>query len=125
MVEYAQPNTHHSIHIGHARTAILGESLARIVAFAGFDTVRASYPGDIGLGVITCVWAYQKFHLGREPEGVHERGRWLAGIYAEATALLEPKPDETPEARARREGYDRERREMLPALEQGDEVRAL
>src|SRR5918996_652922 len=27
MVEYAQPNTHHSFHIGHARTTLLGESL--------------------------------------------------------------------------------------------------
>ena len=126
MVEYAQPNTHHSIHIGHARTAILGESLARIVEFAGFDTVRASYPGDIGLGVITCVWAYQKFYSGQEPQGVHERGRWLAAIYAEATALLEPKADETPEARAQREAYDRERREMLLRWSEGDPaVRAL
>jgi arginyl-tRNA synthetase len=126
MVEYAQPNTHHSIHIGHARTALLGESVARLTAFAGFDTVRASYPGDIGLGVITCVWAYRKFHSGQEPQGVHERGRWLASIYAEATALLEPKPDETPEARALREGYDRERREMLRRWSEGDpEVRDL
>ncbi|MGB8983970.1 MAG: arginine--tRNA ligase, partial [Anaerolineales bacterium] len=31
MVEYAQPNTHHSFHYGHARTTLLGESLARIV----------------------------------------------------------------------------------------------
>ncbi|MCL4531401.1 MAG: arginine--tRNA ligase, partial [Chloroflexi bacterium] len=53
MVEYAQPNTHHSFHIGHFRNTILGEVLARLVEFAGFDTIRASYPGDIGLGVIT------------------------------------------------------------------------
>ncbi|MCH7567333.1 MAG: arginine--tRNA ligase, partial [Nitrospirae bacterium] len=42
MVEYAQPNTHHSFHIGHARNTVLGESLARLVEFAGFETVRAS-----------------------------------------------------------------------------------
>ncbi|MEP6895628.1 MAG: arginine--tRNA ligase, partial [Chloroflexota bacterium] len=47
MVEYAQPNTHHSFHIGHARNTILGEALARLVQFAGFETIRASYPGDI------------------------------------------------------------------------------
>ena len=126
MVEYAQPNTHHSIHIGHARTAFLGESLARIVEFSGFETIRASYPGDIGLGVITCMWAYQKFYRGQEPQGVHARGRWLASIYAEATARLEPQPDETEPARLQREGYDRERREMLRRWTSGDaEVRAL
>lgn len=112
MVEYSQPNTHHSIHIGHARTTLLGESLARIVEFAGFDTIRATYPGDIGLGVITILWAYDKFYKGQEPEGVHERGQWLLKIYAEATALLEPKENETPEEKAKREAYDLERREM-------------
>jgi len=112
MVEYSQPNTHHSIHIGHARTTLLGESLARIVEFAGFDTIRATYPGDIGLGVITILWAYDKFYKGQEPEGIHERGQWLLKIYVEATALLEPKENETPEEKARRESYDLERREM-------------
>ena len=60
MVEYAQPNTHHSFHIGHARNTILGEVLARLVEFAGFETIRASYPGDLGLGVITVMWIYDK-----------------------------------------------------------------
>jgi arginyl-tRNA synthetase len=126
MVEYAQPNTHHSFHIGHARNAILGESLARIVESAGFDTIRASYPGDIGLGVITVLWAYNKFYKGQEPRDVHERGQWLLKIYTEATSLLEPKENETPEEKAQRETYDAERREMLRKWDAGDPaVRAL
>jgi arginyl-tRNA synthetase len=132
MVEYAQPNTHHSFHIGHYRNTILGESLARLVEFAGFDTVRASYPGDIGLGVITILWAYNKFYKGQEPQGVHERGQWLLKIYAEATALLTPKKNEagedveTPEEKARREAYDTERRELYRRWDAGDkEVRDL
>jgi arginyl-tRNA synthetase len=120
MVEYAQPNTHHSFHIGHARTTLLGESLARIVEFAGFDTIRATYPGDEGLSVVTVLWAYDKFYKGQEPEGIHERGQWLLKIYAEATALLEPKSDETPEEKAKREAYDAERREMYRKLDAGD-----
>lgn len=126
MVEYVQPNTHHSFHIGHARNAMLGEALARIVEFAGFETIRASYPGDIGLGVITCIWAYDKFHRGQEPEGVFARGRWLANIYAEATALLTPKENETTEETSLREKYDAERRDMLRRWDAGDpQVREL
>jgi arginyl-tRNA synthetase len=120
MIEYAQPNTHHSFHIGHVRTALLGESLARIMEFDGFDTIRASYPGDIGLGVITILWAYEKFYKGQEPEGVHERGQWLLKIYAEATALLEPKEGETAAEQAQRGAYDRERREMYRKWNDGD-----
>jgi arginyl-tRNA synthetase len=121
MVEYSQPNTHHSFHIGHARNTVLGESLARLVEFAGFETIRATYPGDMGLGVITILWAYDKFYKGQEPEGIHERGQWLLKIYVEATALLEPKENETPEEKARREAYDAERREMLRKWETGNE----
>ena len=126
MVEYAQPNTHHSFHIGHARNTVLGESLARLVEFAGFETIRASYPGDIGLGVITCMWAYQKFHRGQEPEGIHKRGQWLAKVYHEANTLLTPKENETSEERELREQYDAERREMFRLWDAEDrEVREL
>ncbi len=121
MVEYAQPNTHHSFHIGHARNTILGEVLARLVEFAGFETIRASYPGDLGLGVITVMWIYEKLYKGQEPEGVHERGQWLAKLYVEATALLEKKDNETPEQTAQREAYDAERREMYRKWDAGDE----
>jgi len=120
MVEYAQPNTHHSFHIGHARTTLLGESLARIMEFAGFNTIRATYPGDEGLGVVTVLWAYDKFYKGQEPEGIHERGQWLMKLYAEATALLEPKENETPGEKARREAFEAERREMYRRLDAGD-----
>jgi len=122
MVEYAQPNTHHSFHIGHARNTILGEVLARLVEFAGFDTIRASYPGDLGLGVINVMWIYDKLYKGQEPEGVHERGQWLAKLYVEATALLEKKENETPEQTKQREAYDAERREMYRKWDAGDET---
>ncbi|MCE7859980.1 MAG: arginine--tRNA ligase [Chloroflexi bacterium CFX2] len=121
MVEYAQPNTHHSFHIGHARNTVLGEALARLVEFAGFNTIRASYPGDLGLGVITVMWIYEKLYKGQEPAGVHERGQWMLKIYAEATALLEKKENETPEQTAQREAYEAERREMYRKWDAGDE----
>jgi len=97
MVEYAQPNTHHSFHMGHFRNTILGEVLARLVEFSGFETIRATYPGDIGLGVITILWGYQKFYLGQEPKGIHERGQWLLKIYVEAMNLLTPHEGESAE----------------------------
>jgi len=120
MVEYAQPNTHHSFHIGHYRNTILGEVLARLTEFAGYETIRAAYPGDLGLGVITVLWMYDKFYKGQEPEGIHERGQWLLKLYVEATALLEKKENETPEETARREQYEAERREMYRRWDAGD-----
>ncbi len=120
MVEYAQPNTLHSFHIGHARNTVLGETLARLTEFAGFETIRASYPGDLGLGVITVMWMYDRFYKGQEPQGVHERGQWMLKLYVEANALLEKKENETPEETTQREAYEAERREMYRAYDAGD-----
>ncbi len=126
MVEYAQPNTHHSFHIGHARNTLLGESLARLTEFAGYKTIRASYPGDLGLGVITVLWMYDKFYKGQEPADIHERGQWLLKLYVEGNQLLEEKENETPEEKARRESYEAERREMYRKWDAGDpEIREL
>jgi len=126
MVEFAQPNTHHSFHIGHFRNTVLGESLARLVEYAGFETLRASYPGDIGLGVITVMWFYDKFYRGQEPAGVHQRGQWLLKLYVEGTAMLEPRDGETAEDKARRESLEAERRDLYRKWDAGDpEVRAL
>ncbi|HSR53135.1 MAG TPA: arginine--tRNA ligase [Acidobacteriota bacterium] len=86
MIEYSQPNTHKAFHVGHLRNVCLGDSLANILAFAGFDTIKANYPGDIGMHVIKCLWCYLRFHKGGEPE--EHKGRWLGQIYAEADGLL-------------------------------------
>ena len=91
MVEFSQPNTHKAFHVGHLRSAILGDTLARILDFAGYDVIRANYPGDMGLHVIKWLWCYQKFHAGEKPE--QNITQWMGKIYAEANAKLENNPD--------------------------------
>ncbi|RIK34982.1 MAG: arginine--tRNA ligase, partial [Chloroflexi bacterium] len=88
MVEYSQPNTHKEFHVGHLRNAALGNALAKIMAFAGYETLRATYPGDIGMHVVRCLWCYQRFHAN-EVVAEHQRGRWLGQIYTEAVRRLE------------------------------------
>ncbi len=56
MVEFAHPNTHKEMHIGHMRTLIVGESLARILSAAGAQVFRANYQGDIGPHVAKSIW---------------------------------------------------------------------
>ena len=66
MVEFSNPNTHKAFHVGHLRSAILGESLARIIEFAGYDVIRANYIGDMGLHVIKWLWNYARCPPGRD-----------------------------------------------------------
>lgn len=104
MVEFSQPNTHKAFHVGHLRSAILGDTLARILDFAGYEVVRANYPGDMGLHVIKWLWCYQKFHKGETPD--QNITQWMGKIYAEANNKLEANPDLEVEIRALYKQWD-------------------
>lgn len=86
MVEYCHFNTHKAVHIGHIRTACLGESLSRILRFSGYRVIRANYQGDIGPHVARCIWGFLKLHEGKKPK--EEKGKWLGTVYAEASKKL-------------------------------------
>ncbi len=90
MVEFSHPNTHKAFHVGHLRSAFLGDVLARILDAAGYDVIRANYPGDIGLHVIKWLWNYLKHHKGEKPD--KDITRWMGSIYAEAIKRLEQEP---------------------------------
>ena len=98
MIEFSQPNTHKAFHVGHLRSAILGDALARIIEFSGYEVVRANYPGDMGLHVIKWLWAYLKYHDGEEPET--DITQWMGKVYADASRRLEENPDLEAEVRA-------------------------
>ena len=60
MIEFADPNTHKELHIGHMRTLISGEALARLFEATGATAFRANYQGDIGPHVAKAIWGVQK-----------------------------------------------------------------
>lgn len=93
MIEYAQLNTHKEFHVGHLRNVALGAALVRIMRFAGYDVVAASYIGDIGKHVVMCLWCYRAFHMGQEPKDPAQRGRWLGERYVEANQRLAYRKD--------------------------------
>ena len=97
MVEYSQPNTHKSFHVGHLRNVILGGSVCRVLEFAGYDVIRANYLGDIGLHVVKWMWNYLKNHAGEVPG--ENKTHWMNEIYAEADRLFQD-PENEAEVRA-------------------------
>lgn len=116
MVEFSQPNTHKAFHVGHLRSAILGDTLCRILDFGGYDVVRANYPGDIGLHVVKWLWNYMKYHKGEKPE--NDITRWMGGIYAEASKRLEENPDLEAEVRALYARWDQRDPEIVSLWEE-------
>jgi arginyl-tRNA synthetase len=98
MIEFSQPNTHKAFHVGHLRSAILGDALCRIYDFAGYDVVRANYPGDMGLHVIKWLWNYRKHHLEERPD--KDITQWMGSVYADASRRLEENSELESEVRA-------------------------
>ena len=49
VVDYGGPNAAKPLHIGHLRSAIIGESLKRIYKFMGYNTIGDIHLGDWGL----------------------------------------------------------------------------
>lgn len=62
MLEYAQPNTHKEIHVGHLRNLVLGASLVNLLQMSGWKTIAASYHGDVGAHVSKCLWFFVRNH---------------------------------------------------------------
>ncbi len=115
MVEFSQPNTHKAFHVGHLRSAILGDTLCRILEFAGYDVIRANYIGDIGLHVIKWLWNYMQYHPGGTPE--KDITRWMGDLYAEASRRLEENPELEGEIRAIYARWDRQDPEIVALWE--------
>lgn len=97
MVEFSQPNTHKAFHVGHLRSAILGDVLCNLLDAAGYDVVRTNYPGDMGLHVIRWLWNYKKYHMGEKPD--RDITKWMGNLYAEAIKRLEQNPELDAEVR--------------------------
>lgn len=48
IVDFSSPNTAKEMHVGHLRSTIIGDSLARLLEFLGHDVLRLNHVGDWG-----------------------------------------------------------------------------
>lgn len=56
IVDFSSPNIAKEMHVGHLRSTIIGDSLARILEFQGHDVLRLNHVGDWGtqFGMLIC-----------------------------------------------------------------------
>lgn len=48
VVDYSSPNVAKSMHVGHLRSTVIGDALARVLSATGHDVVRQNHLGDWG-----------------------------------------------------------------------------
>ncbi len=61
IVEYSQPNIAKRMHVGHLRTTIIGDALARLYRALGYTVVRWNYLGDWGTQFGKLIAAYKRW----------------------------------------------------------------
>lgn len=69
VVDYSSPNTAKQMHVGHLRSAVIGEAVARLAAFAGARVIRDNHIGDWGTSFGKIIWAYKQA-LANDPSAL-------------------------------------------------------
>lgn len=114
VIDYGGPNVAKPLHVGHLRTAIIGESLKRLARFLGHEVIGDIHLGDWGLqmGLIISELEREKPNLpyfdaefeGEYPTDAPVTLEDLSRLYP--TASLRSKEDEEFRARAMRATFD-------------------
>lgn len=59
-IDYGGPNVAKPLHVGHMRTAIVGESIKRIISYMGHKTIADVHLGDFGLQIGQVIYGIKK-----------------------------------------------------------------
>src|SRR4051812_4432160 len=60
IVDYSSPNTAKQMHVGHLRSAVIGEAICRLLSFSGAKVIRDNHIGDWGTQFGKLIWAYKR-----------------------------------------------------------------
>jgi len=80
LVEHTSANPIHPLHIGHARNAIIGDSLARLLKFCGAQVRTHFYINDCGAQVMYAVYGYSRVKDRVEKYVGSLKPDWAVGI---------------------------------------------
>src|SRR4051812_6492258 len=59
VIDFGSPNVAKPMHIGHIRSTVLGDTLARIATFLGHDVIRDNHMGDWGTQFGMVIWGWK------------------------------------------------------------------
>ncbi|MEM1349467.1 MAG: arginine--tRNA ligase, partial [Myxococcota bacterium] len=81
VLEFSAPNTNKPQHLGHVRNNLLGESVARTLAFAGQDVTRVNLINDRGIHICKSMLMFQRHGEGKTPASTGVKGDHLVGQF--------------------------------------------
>lgn len=110
VVDFSSPNIAKAMHVGHIRSTLLGDSLARLLHRLGHKVTRVNHLGDWGTQFGKLLLAYRA--AGRPPIEIDHAIDQLEGFYKKGHQEAESDPSKMDQARAE-----------LAALQNGDPER--
>ena len=118
IIDYGGPNVAKPLHVGHLRSAIIGESIKRICRYAGHDVIGDIHLGDWGLQMGLIITELQK----RKPELVYFDDTYTGEYPKEAPFTISELEEIYPTASAKSkedEAYKAEAMEATYKLQNG------
>src|ERR1700736_1985614 len=71
VIDFGSPNVAKPMHVGHIRSTVLGDALARIAQFLGHEVIRDNHIGDWGTQFGMVIWGWKNLlnleSLKRDP----------------------------------------------------------
>ncbi len=114
ILEHTSANPDGPLHIGHGRNAIIGDSLARILSFAGYEVERQYYLNDMGKQLAVVVFGLERFQLDKEKKKDHA----IAEIYIKANKLYEESEEAKEEISKLMQAYEAGEVEVVRKFEE-------
>ena len=97
-LDYSSPNTAKQMHVGHIRSTIIGESIARILAFQGNDIIRDNHLGDWGTQFGILLLAIKEQNISLDDLGDDPIAQ-LEDLYRQGNARIKDDEDALNQAR--------------------------
>ncbi|MDR1009843.1 MAG: arginine--tRNA ligase [Opitutaceae bacterium] len=77
VVDYSSPNTAKQMHVGHLRSAVIGEAICRLLEYSGAKVIRDNHLGDWGTQFGKLIYGFKRWAdkdaLARDPISELER----------------------------------------------------
>jgi arginyl-tRNA synthetase len=93
VVDFSSPNTAKEMHVGHIRSTVIGETLSRLLAFAGAKVIRDNHIGDWGTQFGMLIWAIKEKQYDPESADSGTAVPELEALYKEGHAAYKDSPD--------------------------------
>ncbi len=61
VIDYSSPNTAKQMHVGHLRSAVIGEAICRLLEFTGAKVIRDNHLGDWGTQFGKLIYGYKRW----------------------------------------------------------------